>query len=152
MDIFRCSCCIVMSSIHLRHTRSWSIRSSWVPQANKNHRHTGNIVENKCMACTSSFHPVWIHHRYRNKESATETVNSGSIPGRVKPKTIKIGIYSSTFSIYSSKSPPCVVDRWQLDLKTERSFSCLLAKVTWWIKYYYNWWSTTKGESFINST
>ena len=26
--------------------------------------------------------------------SATETVDSGSIPGRVNPKTIKIGIYS----------------------------------------------------------
>ena len=48
--------------------------------------------------------------------SATETVNSGSIPGRVKPKTIKIGIHSfpATFSNKrdSVKPPPCVVDRW----------------------------------------
>ena len=29
-----------------------------------------------------------------DKASATETVDSGSIPGRVKPKTIKIGIHS----------------------------------------------------------
>ena len=29
-----------------------------------------------------------------DRESATEAVASGSIPGRVKPKTIKIGIHS----------------------------------------------------------
>ena len=29
-----------------------------------------------------------------DRASATETVDSGSIPGRVKPKTIKIGIHS----------------------------------------------------------
>ena len=29
-----------------------------------------------------------------DKASATEVVDTGSIPGRVKPKTIKIGIYS----------------------------------------------------------
>ena len=28
------------------------------------------------------------------RASATETVDTGSIPGRVKPKTIKIGIHS----------------------------------------------------------
>ena len=29
-----------------------------------------------------------------DRASATEMVDSGSIPSRVKPKTIKIGIYS----------------------------------------------------------
>ena len=29
-----------------------------------------------------------------DRKSATEAVDSGSIPGRVKPKTIKIGIHS----------------------------------------------------------
>ena len=29
------------------------------------------------------------------RASATEAVDSGSIPGRVKPKTLKIGIHSS---------------------------------------------------------
>ena len=29
-----------------------------------------------------------------DRASATETVDTGSIPGRVKPKTIKIGIHS----------------------------------------------------------
>ena len=29
-----------------------------------------------------------------DRASATETVDLGSIPGRVKPKTIKIGIHS----------------------------------------------------------
>ena len=28
-----------------------------------------------------------------DRASATETVDSGSIPGRVKPKTIKVGIH-----------------------------------------------------------
>ena len=31
---------------------------------------------------------------FSGQESAAETVNSGSIPGRVKPKTIKIDIHS----------------------------------------------------------
>ena len=30
-----------------------------------------------------------------NRASATETVNSGSIPGQAKPRKIKIGIQSS---------------------------------------------------------
>ena len=30
------------------------------------------------------------------------------------------------------------VSRWQLDLKTERSLRCLLAKATWWVKCNYN--------------
>ena len=29
-----------------------------------------------------------------DEESATETIDSGSIPGRVEPKTTKIGIHS----------------------------------------------------------
>ena len=29
-----------------------------------------------------------------DRTSATETIDSGSIPGRVKPKAIQIGIYS----------------------------------------------------------
>ena len=29
-----------------------------------------------------------------DRASGTETVDSGSIPGRVKPKTIKIGIHN----------------------------------------------------------
>ena len=28
------------------------------------------------------------------------------------------------------KPPPCVVDRWQIDSKTERSLCCVLAKAT----------------------
>ena len=48
--------------------------------------------------------------------SVTEAVDSSSIPGRVKTKTTKIGIYSFsclTFSIKrdSAKPPQCVVDR-----------------------------------------
>ena len=35
-----------------------------------------------------------------DRASATEAVDSGSIPGRVKPKTIKIGIHS--FSAWRS--------------------------------------------------
>ena len=57
-----------------------------------------------------------------DRASATETVNSGSIPGRVKPKTINIGIHSlsawrSTIKKDSVKPPPCgrQMGRWQLD-------------------------------------
>ena len=46
-----------------------------------------------------------------DRASATEAVDKGSIPGRVKPT--------------------CVVDRWQLDSKTQRSLRCLLAKAIW---------------------
>ena len=67
-----------------------------------------------------------------------ETVDSGSIPGRVKPKTIKNGTHRFHYLLdvkainrASVKSPPCVVDRWQLDAKTKRPFGSLLAKVPW---------------------
>ena len=44
-----------------------------------------------------------------DRASATETVHSGSIIGRVELKTIKIGILS--FQKGSVRPPPCVVDR-----------------------------------------
>ena len=37
------------------------------------------------------------------RASATETVDLGSIPGPVKPKTIKIGIYSFSLDIQQLK-------------------------------------------------
>ena len=55
-----------------------------------------------------------------DKASATKTIDSGSIPGRVKLKTIKIGIHSfpacrlAIKGTDSVKPPPCVVDRWQV--------------------------------------
>ena len=58
------------------------------------------------------------------RTSATEMVDLGSIPGRVYSNYTNW--YSQlpclTFSIKrdSVKPPPCVVDRWQLDLKTKR--------------------------------
>ena len=42
---------------------------------------------------TSPLHNLPISGRV-DRASATEAVDSGSIPGRVKPKTIKIGIHS----------------------------------------------------------
>ena len=58
---------------------------------------------------------------------ATETVGSGSISGRSKPKTIKLGIHS--FPAWCSalngqcecEASTCVVDSWQLDSENERS-------------------------------
>ena len=60
-----------------------------------------------------------------DRASVTETVDTGSILGRVKPKTIKTGIHSysagrSAIKKDSTKFPPRVVDRKQLDSKTER--------------------------------
>ena len=73
-----------------------------------------------------------------DRASATETVDLGLIPGRVKPKTIKIGIHSFLLDVQQLKgqyeaNAVCgrQVGRWQLDLKTERSLRCLLAKATW---------------------
>ena len=73
-----------------------------------------------------------------DRASATETVDLGSIPGRVKPKTIKLVFTASLLDVQQSKgqckaSTVCgrQVGRWQLDSKTERSHRCLLAKATW---------------------
>ena len=74
------------------------------------------------------------------RTSAAETVDSGLIPDRVKPKAIKIGIHNPQLPClkFSDKkqceaSTICgrQVGRWQLDLKTERSLPCLLTKVAW---------------------
>ena len=69
--------------------------------------------------------------------SATETVDSGSAFGRVKPKITKIDIHS-----FPAKRSAIVcgkqMDRWQLGSKTERSLRYLLAKATWGIKCNYN--------------
>ena len=51
-----------------------------------------------------------------DRKSVTETVDSGSIPVRIKPKTRKIGIRSFLFDVQqlkdNVKSPPCVVGMW----------------------------------------
>ena len=57
--------------------------------------------------------------------SASETVDSSSILGQVKPKTRKIGInnfpaWRSAIKKDSVKSSLCVVDRWQLDFETTK--------------------------------
>ena len=73
-----------------------------------------------------------------DRASATETVDSGSIPGRVKPRTVKFVFTASLLDVQQLKGQ-CEastaygrqVGRWQLDLKTKRSLRCLLAKATW---------------------
>ena len=52
--------------------------------------------------------------------SAAKTIDSGLIPDRVQPKTVKIGIHCFPSSRLATKtkyvkSPSCVVDRWQLN-------------------------------------
>ena len=73
-----------------------------------------------------------------DRASATEAVDSDSIPGRVKPKTIKLEFTAFLLDVQQPKgqceaSAVCgrQVGRWQLDSKTERSLRCLLAKATW---------------------
>ena len=70
-----------------------------------------------------------------DRASATEAVDSGSIPGRFKPKSMKIGIHSLLLDVQQLKgqceaSAVCGKhgERWQLDSKTERSLRCLLAR------------------------
>ena len=81
-----------------------------------------------------------------DRASATETVDSGSILGRVKPKTIKLVFTLSLLDVQQLKgqceaSTVCgrQVGRRQLASKTERSLRCLLAQATWWIKCNYNY-------------
>ena len=83
---------------------------------------------------------VWV-----DRASVTQTVNLGSIPGQVKPKTMKI-VTHSFFAWLLVLKEQCeafiasgrLVGKWQLDLKTKRSLCCLLAKATRWIKCNYN--------------
>ena len=96
------------------------------------------------------FHSGIFHIPYRNFCSIPfhtmpcHALDLGLIPDRVKPKTIKIGIHSFPAwrsaikgTVWSLCRVSGVVDRWQLDSKTERSLRCLLAKATWWIKCNY---------------
>ena len=88
-----------------------------------------------------------------HRASATEAVDTGSIPGWVKPKTIKIGIPASLLDVQQFKGQ-CEVcgrqmGRWQLDSKTEKSLRCLLAKATWWIKCNYNYIFTFLHEVLL---
>ena len=79
-----------------------------------------------------------------NWASATETVDSDSIPGRVKQKTTKIDIHSFLAlrsAIYgnSVKLPPCVINRWASGSLTRwpNSFftvSFLAMETYWWMK------------------
>ena len=73
-----------------------------------------------------------------DRASATDSVDSGSIPGRVKPKTLKLVFTASLLDVQQLKgqckaSAVCgrQVGRWQLDSKTERSLRCPLPKATW---------------------
>ena len=54
-----------------------------------------------------------------NRAFSIETVDSGSIPSRVKSKIIKITIHTCLLIAQikrdSVKPPPCVLDRWQFD-------------------------------------
>ena len=70
----------------------------------------------------------------------TETVHSGAIPDRVKPKTIMVFTATFLFDVeqlngLSETSTVCgrQVGRWQLDSKTKKFFRCVLAKATWQI-------------------
>ena len=52
-----------------------------------NSKYMSNFKKKKDLCCVQDSGRV-------DRVSGTETVDSGSIPGRVKPKTIKIGIHS----------------------------------------------------------
>ena len=68
---------------------------------------------------------------------ATEIIDTGSILVQVKPKTIKLVFTAFLPDVQQLKGqcelkpPPFVVDRWQLDSKTERSLHCLQDKASW---------------------
>ena len=65
------------------------------------------------------------------RASATETVDTGSIPGLVKPRLQKLLFTSSLLDVQQLKgqceaSSVCgrLVGRWQLDSKSEKSLHC----------------------------
>ena len=70
---------------------------------------------------------VWLISGRMNRESATDTVDTDSILGQVKPKTINFGVHSFPIDAQQLKgqceaSTVCgtQVDKWQLHLKTNR--------------------------------
>ena len=85
-----------------------------------------------------------------DRASVTETVDMGSIPGQVNPKTTKLSVHTFLLDVQQLKgqckaSTMCdrQVGRWQLDLKTERSLRYLPSpdQGNLWIKcdYYCNY-------------
>ena len=84
-----------------------------------------------------------------DRASVTEAVDSGSIPDRVKPKTIKIGIHSFLAwrsaikgTVWSLRRG--VVDRWAGGSLTRRPKDPFAvswqSQLTWWIKCNYNYY------------
>ena len=77
-----------------------------------------------------------------DRASATEAVDTGSIPGRVKPKTNELVSTASLLDVQQLKGQ-CEastmggrqVAAW---LEVQKALRCLLAKTIWWIKCNYN--------------
>ena len=84
-----------------------------------------------------------------NGAYATEMIDSGSVSGQVKSKTLlftPFNWYSHLSCLtFRNKKGPCEastvcgrqVGRWQFDSKIARFLRCLVAKAAWWIKC--NW-------------
>ena len=95
------------------------------------------------------WYPFW-------PNSATETLDLGSIPDRVKPKTTKLVFIAFSLLEVLQLQRPCEassecdrqVGSWQLDSKTERSLRCLLAAASWWIECNYSY---NAAEHFLKS-
>ena len=94
----------------------------------------------------NNLHEYLLISGHVNRASAIEAVDSSSIPSRVKPKIIKIGIHSFLLDVqqltgHYEASALCSrqVGKWQHDSKTERSLHCLLAKATWRIQCNFNY-------------
>ena len=90
-------------------------------------------------------------HRTRQSSSsaniaiAIETVNSGSIPGWIKPNTIKIGIHNfparrSAIKRDSVKPPSCLVDRWAGGSLTRKPKDLYLSKTAVYLSSYLASW------------
>ena len=83
----------------------------------------------------SFFFYQWIDWVYAisdqtDKAFAAEAVDPSLIPGRIKPKSVKIGIHSFLAWRSAWKGPVVCggqVSRWEFDSKTEWSLRCLLA-------------------------
>ena len=101
------------SSITLRFYYE-TLQRTMLSSTKKTREKSANHPNNECSIylCDTISGPM-------DRASTTKTIDLSLIPGRVKPKTIKIGIHS-LMKKDSVKPPPCVVDRRQLDSKTEK--------------------------------
>ena len=116
-----------------------------------------------CLTSRHSSHTncIWPTSGQVDKAFAAETEDSNSIPGQVKLKGIRFGMYiffawRSAIKVDTVKPPPCVIDRWRLDSKTKRFFASsdqgnLVNKNVITLTHHGNIWENKKNHEEDNA-